>query len=328
MGLCAAVLLAWAVPWRSWDLPAPGQDIDGRQEETTAGSEPSPESALTDSPEAAEAADPPEAAEAADPPEADEAADPPEADEAAGSLWVEVDESTLAVLPPYFEEWSTEGRALVEVPATDWLWAAQVGDQLALPVPQLGTTLRSVVDEIDEGAGARALVGTITDGDGDRRRSVVTVGPTSLFAFIDTPNGTYEFEIDLDLHQHGWLVPTSSMLAGWDFSEPDVFIDPDGDGDGVGDVNERIAGTNPDDSASKPGESTVDIGATSPRLRKAGWGRSVLPTNWATSWGLRIRPGRARLMGRFAGRGGTIVIGYGATITAKLPPPVLYRARS
>lgn len=33
----------------------------------------------------------------------------------------------------------------------------------------------------------------------------------------------------------------------------------DEDGDGVGDVNEGIAGTNPDDPASRPGESTVDI---------------------------------------------------------------------
>ena len=38
-----------------------------------------------------------------------------------------------------------------------------------------------------------------------------------------------------------------------------VDILTDTDGDGVGDVNERIAGTNPDDPASKPGESTVDI---------------------------------------------------------------------
>ena len=79
--------------------------------------------------------------------------------------------------------------------------------------------------EVDEDVGARALVGTITGSDGYRRRSVVTIGPTSLFAYIDTPNGTYEFAIDLGLHRHGWLLPTSSMLAGWDFSEPDYFID-------------------------------------------------------------------------------------------------------
>lgn len=206
IGLCATVLLAWALLWRSGDLPAPGQDLDGRQEEAATRSERSSEPVLIDS---------------------------PEPDEATGSLWVEVDESTLAILPPYAEDWSAEGRALVEVSDIDRLWAAQPGDLLALPVPQLGTTYRAVVEEIDQGTGARALVGTITGSDGDRRRSVVTVGPTSLFAFIDTPNGTYEFAIDLGLYRHGWLVPTSSMLAGWDFSEPDYFIARDGDAGGA-----------------------------------------------------------------------------------------------
>ena len=150
-------------------------------------------------------------------------------------LWVPVDESTMAVLPPYVDDWSAEGRVLVEVSGIDWLWTAQAGDPLALPVPQLGATFRTVVDEIDEDVGARALVGTITGNDGYRHRSVVTIGPTSLFAFIDTPNGTYEFAIDLALHRHGWLVPTSSMLAGWDFSKPDYFIDRPGDAEGDAD---------------------------------------------------------------------------------------------
>ena len=156
---------------------------------------------------------------------------PADATDGLSPLWVRVDESTMAVLPPYADEWSAEGRALVEVSAIDWLWAARVGDRLALPVPQLGTTYRSVVDEIDEDVGARALVGTITGSDGYPRRSVVTIGPTSLYAFIDTPNGTFEFAIDLALHQHGWLVPTTSMLAGWDFSQPDYFIEQDRDAD-------------------------------------------------------------------------------------------------
>lgn len=146
-----------------------------------------------------------------------------------GPLWAPVDESNLAALPPYAGDWSAGGRALVEVAATDRLWAVPVGARLALPVPQLGTTYQAVVEEIDEGAGARALVGTIAGSDGYRRRSVVTIGPTSLFAFIDTPNGTYELAVELDRYEHGWLVPTSSMLAGWDFSEPDYFIDQDGD---------------------------------------------------------------------------------------------------
>lgn len=49
----------------------------------------------------------------------------------------------------------------------------------------------------------------------------MTVGPQSVFAYIDTPRGPYELVGDNRL---GWLLPTSSMLAGWDFSEPDYLL--------------------------------------------------------------------------------------------------------
>ncbi|MCY3604481.1 MAG: hypothetical protein OXH45_01855 [Gammaproteobacteria bacterium] len=213
IGLTAIVLLVLALMWGRWDPVEPARNVDRQPEAAVSQSEQPTESASTASTDATDDLNP---------------------------LWTQVDESTMAVLPPYANEWSPEGRVLVEVSAIDWLWSAQAGDRLALPVPQLGTTFRSVVDEIDEDVGARALVGTITGSDGYRRRSVVTIGPTSLFAFIDTPNGTYEFAIDLALHQHGWLVPTSSMLAGWDFSKPDYFINRDGD-----------AGTDADSGASR-----------------------------------------------------------------------------
>ena len=44
-----------------------------------------------------------------------------------------------------------------------------------------------------------------------------------------------------------------------DFTANDIDVLRDGDGDGVGDFNERLVGTDPDDSASTPGESTVDL---------------------------------------------------------------------
>ena len=200
IGLAAIVLIVVSLLWGRWDPVGPARNIGRRPD---AGLSPSPQTTVS------------------------AAAVSTDGSDDLSPLWTPVDESTMAVLPPYVDDWSAEGRVLVEVSAVDWLWAAQVGDRLALPVPQLGTTFRSVVDEIDEDVGARALVGTITGSDGYHRRSVVTIGPTSLFAFIDTPNGTYEFAIDLALQQHGWLVPTTSMLAGWDFSKPDYFIDRD-----------------------------------------------------------------------------------------------------
>ena len=76
------------------------------------------------------------------------------------------------------------------------------------------------------GAGARFLLGKAAWGDGRPRRWVVTVGSGSLFAWIDTPAGPHELAIR---DGYGWLVPSASKRAGFDFSEPDYFIvDQDG----------------------------------------------------------------------------------------------------
>ena len=208
IGLTAVVLFVMALLWERRDPAGPAGDIEPQPDLGVSPSEQPEESVPAVSTDLTDTADD------------------------VSPLWAQIDESTLAVLPPYAEDWSAEGRALVEVSDTDRLWAVQVGDLLALPVPQLGATYQAVVEEIDQGAGARALVGTITGSDGYSGRSVVTIGPASMLAFIDTPNGTYEFEIELDRHQHGWLVPSSSMLAGWDFSKPDYFIDQDDDAGG------------------------------------------------------------------------------------------------
>ena len=52
----------------------------------------------------------------------------------------------------------------------------------------------------------------------------MTVGPTRVFAYVDTPLGPYELVGDTRL---GWLLPTSSMLAGWDYQKPDYIVPED-----------------------------------------------------------------------------------------------------
>ena len=136
------------------------------------------------------------------------------------ALWVQVDEAAIPVPPPYAAEWSTEGRALVRISdmaSTAW----RVGDRLTLPLPQLSETYEPLIEEIDEAVGSRALLGKIDGDDGRRWRYVVTIGPTSVFAFIDTPRGPYELVAN---REHGWLLPSSSMMAGWDFSKSDIIL--------------------------------------------------------------------------------------------------------
>ena len=143
------------------------------------------------------------------------------------ALWTAVAEGNVAVLPHYAPEWSVEARVLVSVSdvassAANW----RIGDTLALPIPQIGEVYQPVIEEIDDAVGARAVLGWISGNDGRRRLFVVTVGPKNLFAFIDTPQGSYELLAD---HRYGWLLPSSSMKAGWDYSKPD-FTFPNGDG--------------------------------------------------------------------------------------------------
>lgn len=138
------------------------------------------------------------------------------------ALWHEVDESTVAPLPAYPEEWSELGRALVRVSAAaaaapGW----RTGDRLALPVPQLETVYLAVIQEIDDGPGpSRAAVAAVPVDDGRDRRVVVTVGPAHTFAYIDTPRGSYELTAG---REFGWLLPSASMQAGFDFSKTDVI---------------------------------------------------------------------------------------------------------
>lgn len=140
-------------------------------------------------------------------------------------LWHAVNSTPGSETPTYNANWSTEGRVLVRVSgaiagARHW----QVGDQLAIALPQLGETYLPLIDEIDDGPlDSRAALGKIVHRDGRPRRFVVTVGPLGMFAFVDTPAGSYELVADAD---YGWLVPTTSMMAAFDFSLLDV-VRPD-----------------------------------------------------------------------------------------------------
>ena len=138
-------------------------------------------------------------------------------------LWQPVDENAAGPLPDYAPEWSTEGRVLVRTaPAMAAAGGWRVGDRVTLPVPQLGAVYRPLIEEIDDGpGGSRSVLGMVRGDDGHARRFVVTVGPAHVFAYIDTPEGPYELSGGREL---GWLLPTSSMMAGFDFSEPDYIL--------------------------------------------------------------------------------------------------------
>ena len=142
---------------------------------------------------------------------------------AADPLWSAVDEADVDPLPRYAPEWSTEGRVLVRVTeAANAAGGWRVGDRLKLPLPQLGVVYQPRIEQLDAGPGPSiSALGKIAGDDGNRRRFVVTVGPVHVFAYIDTPRGPYELSGGTEF---GWLLPSSSMMAGFDFSKPDYIL--------------------------------------------------------------------------------------------------------
>ena len=129
----------------------------------------------------------------------------------------------MDVKPAFDDEWSEVGRVLVDVSgavsaAPTW----RVGDRLVIELPQTGERYESTIAHIDEGLGhSRSVRGLMVGADGQSRRFVVTVGPARVFAYIATSQGPYELVAD---HQLGWLLPSSSMMAGFDYSKPDYLL--------------------------------------------------------------------------------------------------------
>lgn len=152
-------------------------------------------------------------------------AQPPHSPEQASTpkpLWRVVDEDSIASKPPLGEGWSAQGRLLVDITnATAVAHGLRAGDRMVVEVPQLDIRFDALVDQVRDGPGrARAVRGLAQDADGQPRRIVVTVGPGRVFAYVDTPQGPYELVGDGKL---AWLMPSSSMMAGIDFTQPDYI---------------------------------------------------------------------------------------------------------
>ena len=143
---------------------------------------------------------------------------PPPATQEPVAAWSEAEVDATTQLPPYKEV--VAGRALVRVSPA--LRSLDVGDPIAIAVPQLGETWRTVVEEVERGPGAaRSLIGALTESGGRRREFVVTTGNRYVFAWLDTPAGTYELVAPGEL---GWLMPSVNMDQHVDYSKPDYYI--------------------------------------------------------------------------------------------------------
>ena len=152
---------------------------------------------------------------------------PPAITPSVPTLWQTLGERSSDLdLPPYEDRWSEAGRVLVDVSGAVRIANAwRVGDRVSMLLPQLGASYEGGIERIYEGLDhSRSARGWATGADGRERRFVVTVGPTRVFAYLDTAWGPYELVADTRL---GWLAPSSSTVAGLQgihLSGPDYIV--------------------------------------------------------------------------------------------------------
>ena len=139
-------------------------------------------------------------------------------------LWRETAPASIApaLLPAHREV--VPGRALVAFSAN--LGTLDVGDEMALAVPQLDTVFSVRIEEVHRGpGGARAFTGTLRSQGAIRDHGfVLTVGQRNTFAQFSTPEGSYEL---VGNNRVGWLMATANMDRDVDYSVPDYRPAPD-----------------------------------------------------------------------------------------------------
>ena len=130
------------------------------------------------------------------------------------TLWTVVDPSDYADLPP--QPMMAEDLRLVRISAD--FGQLRTGDRLAIAIPQLERTYRPIIERIERGpAGSLSYLGTLAEHRGRQLAFVVTVGASSLFARLDTPEGTFDLAANKTL---GWLTPAAGKASRADYSEP------------------------------------------------------------------------------------------------------------
>lgn len=129
--------------------------------------------------------------------------------------WELVDPDSVERLPRYKEE--VPGRRLVRV--TDAMRNWKQGDKVIFELGQ--AKLEGVVELVDvDGWGNRSYVGRIAGSGGRAFRFVVTMGARNVFAYLDSPQGSFELVAPDGL---GWLMSTANMDQHMDYSRSDVI---------------------------------------------------------------------------------------------------------
>ncbi len=139
--------------------------------------------------------------------------------EPANRGWVAVDPESVDPnrIPSYKE--TVMDAVLVALDEDMWAW--QAGDAIMLTVPQIGVSYDTVIDRVEVGLGNnRSYVGRLMEGELPYSY-LITVGDRNAFAYLGTPDGSYELVGNTEL---AWLMPTANIDQHVDYSKPDFFL--------------------------------------------------------------------------------------------------------
>ena len=150
-------------------------------------------------------------------PPPDHPAEVREADEFNAWTALPVDSVDRNELPRYKEV--VAGRALVSLSPNMRQW--QVGDRVAIAVPQIDRTFSPIIERVDTVVGNnRTYTGRLLRDDVPHS-FVITVGERNVFANLSTPAGQFELVGNTEL---AWLMPVANMDQHVDYTQPDYTI--------------------------------------------------------------------------------------------------------
>ena len=103
----------------------------------------------------------------------------------------------------------------------------QLGDTIALPIPEFDQPLLGVIDNVvSHESGNRSFHGVIPTGPNEINLSAfITVGKKSAHITVETPEGIYMIETDRDGDgSEGIVYPETEITKHIDYSKPDYIV--------------------------------------------------------------------------------------------------------
>ena len=140
-------------------------------------------------------------------------------------MWSLIEESNIPEIRGY--QGDVVGAVPLEI-KTKWSSKIALGDNILLSIPQIDFELLLVVIQVKSRVrGIKVITATGIEESADL---LLTLGPSSTFANIDTLKGTYEL---VGTASFGWLMPSANMDPNVNYAKPDYVVQKNSEPSGL-----------------------------------------------------------------------------------------------